>query len=336
MTASQFLIEHGASVLFWIVFLEQAGLPIPALPLLIAAGALVGAGKMSAAAALLIPLVASLPPDLGWYFLGRIKGGKVLGLLCRMSLEPDSCVRSTENLFHQYGARSLLIAKFVPGFSTVAPPLAGIVGMSTVTFVLYDAAGTLIWAGTSAGVGALFSDQLERLAHWFDQAGGLLLAIIVLGLGAFIGYKFYHRQKFLRTLRMAKITVDELKARMDAGDPITILDVRHPITLELDPETIPGALNLLLEEIEFRHHEIPRDQEVVLYCTCPNEVSSARTALLLKKKGIHRVRPLAGGLDAWRERKFPVARWANVTESRTPKAGVEIDRPSADITSREL
>lgn len=336
MTASQFLIEHGASVLFWIVFIEQVGLPIPAMPLLIAAGALVGAGKMSAGTALLIPLVASLPPDLAWYLLGRLKGGKVLGFLCRMSLEPDSCVRSTENLFHQYGARSLLIAKFVPGFSTVAPPLAGIVGMSTVTFVLYDAAGTLIWAGTTAGVGALFSDQLERLGQLFDQAGGLVLAFIVLGLGAFIGYKFHHRRKFLRSLRMAKITVDELKERMDAGDPITILDVRHPISMELDPETIPGALNMLLEEIEYRHHEIPRDQEVVLYCTCPNEVSSARTALLLKKKGIHRVRPLVGGLNAWRERRFPVGRWANVTESRSSKAASGIDGPSADITSRDL
>jgi rhodanese-related sulfurtransferase len=248
-----------------------------------------------------------------WYYLGRVKGGRVLGFLCRLSLEPDSCVRSTENLIHQYGARSLLIAKFVPGFSTVAPPLAGIIGMSAGTFLLYDAAGALIWAAASAGIGALFSNQLEQLFQLFDHAGGLLLAIVSLGLTGFIGYKFYHRQKFLRGLRMAKITVDELKHRLDAGDPITVVDVRHPISLELDPDTIPGALNLLMEEIDRRHHEIPRDRDVVLYCTCPNEVSSARTALLLKKKGIHRVRPLVGGLDAWRERKFPVERWANTS-----------------------
>jgi membrane protein DedA with SNARE-associated domain/rhodanese-related sulfurtransferase len=316
MNASQFLIDHGASVLFWVVFVEQVGLPIPAIPLMIAAGALVGAGKMSAATAVLIPVVASLPPDMAWYYLGRFKGGKVLGFLCRMSLEPDSCVRSTENLFHQYGARSLLVAKFVPGFSTVAPPLAGIIGMSAMTFLLYDAVGALIWSGASAGVGALFSPQLEQLARLFDQASGLLLAIIALGLAGFIGYKFYHRQKFLRDLRMAKISVDELKQRLDAGDPVTVIDVRHPISLELDPETIPGAVNLLLEEIDHRHHEIPRDRDIVLYCTCPNEVSSARTALLLKRKGIHRVRPLEGGLDAWRERKFPVGRWANATAGK--------------------
>jgi len=227
-----------------------------------------------------------------------------------MSLEPDSCVRSTENLFHQHGPRALLVAKFIPGFSTVAPPLAGIVGMSAAAFLFYDAVGALIWAGVSAGVGALFANQLEQWARLFDQAGGLLVVVIAVSLVGFIGYKFYHRRKFLRDLRMAKISVDELKQRLDAGDPITVVDVRHPIALELDPETIPGALNMLLEEIDHRHHEIPRDREIVLYCSCPNEVSSARTALLLKKKGIHRVRPLEGGLDAWRGRKFPVERRA--------------------------
>ncbi len=312
MNTFDFLAEHGASVLFWVVFVEQIGLPLPALPLLVAAGALVGAGKMSLAAALLLPIAASLPPDLAWYYLGRHKGGKVLGFLCRLSLEPDSCVRDTENVFHRNGPRGLLLAKFIPGFSTVAPPLAGIVGMPAATFVLYDLGGTLIWAAVSAGIGALFSNQLEQLIGLFDQAGGLMLVIILLGLAGFIAYKFFHRQKFLRHLRMAKISADELKQRMDAGDAISVVDVRHPLALDLDPEGIPGAINFTLEEIEHRHHEIPRDRDIVLYCTCPNEVSSARTAFLLKKKGIHRVRPLEGGLDAWRERKYPVTRRVNI------------------------
>jgi membrane protein DedA with SNARE-associated domain/rhodanese-related sulfurtransferase len=315
MNALQFLIDHGVSILFLVVLVEQAGLPIPAIPLLIAAGALVGAGKMSVVTALLIPIAASLPPDLAWYYLGRVKGGRVLGFLCRMSLEPDSCVRDTQNLFHRNGPRALLLAKFIPGFSTVAPPLAGIVGMSAPTFLIYDTAGTLIWAGLCVGVGALFTNQLEQLALLFDQTGSWLLAIIAVGLAGFIGYKYFHRQKFLRDLRMAKITVDELKQRMDAGEPVTVVDVRHPLALELDPETIPGAMNFMIEEIEHRHQEIPRDRDIVLYCTCPNEVSSARTALLLKKKGIHRVRPLEGGLDAWRERKFPIERRAKTVSS---------------------
>ena len=319
MITFQFLTDHGAGVLFWVIFVEQIGFPIPAIPLLIAAGALVGAGKMSVAAALLVPVAASLPPDVAWYYLGRYKGGKVLGFLCRLSLEPDSCVRDTENLFHRNGPRALLLAKFIPGFSTVAPPLAGIVGMSAFTFILYDVAGTLIWAGVSAGVGALFSNQLEQLISLFDQGGGLLLTLLLVGLAGFIGYKFYHRQTFLRHLRMSKISVEELKRRLDAGEAISVVDVRHPLSLQLDPDTIPGAINFTLEEIEHRHHEIPRDRDIVLYCTCPNEVSSARTAFLLKKKGIHRVRPLEGGLDAWRERKYPVERRNNLASSAIKK-----------------
>ncbi|HNA87524.1 MAG TPA: VTT domain-containing protein [Nitrospira sp.] len=312
MHTFDFLAEHGASVLFWVIFVEQIGFPLPALPLLVAAGALVATGNMSLATALLVPVAASLPPDLAWYYLGRQKGGKVLGFLCRLSLEPDSCVRDTENVFHRNGPRALLLAKFVPGFSTVAPPLAGIVGMPATTFILYDLGGTLIWAAVSAGVGALFSNQLEQLIGLFDQAGGLMLVILLLGLAGFVGYKFYHRQKFLRHLRMAKISVDELKRRLDAGESISVVDVRHPLALDLDPESIPGAINFTLEDIEHRHHEIPRDRDIVLYCSCPNEVSSARTAFLLKKKGIHRVRPLEGGLDAWRERQFPVERRVNI------------------------
>jgi len=312
MNTFQFLADHGASVLFWVIFIEQIGFPIPAIPLLIAAGALVAGGNMSLATALLVPVAAALPPDLAWYYLGRYKGGKVLGFLCLLSLEPDSCVRDTENMFHRYGPRGLLLAKFIPGFNTVAPPLAGIVGMAAATFVLYDIGGTLIWAAVSAGVGALFSNQLEQLIGLFDQAGGMMLVILLLGLVGFVSYKFYHRQKFLRHLRMAKISVDELKRRMDAGEAISVVDVRHPLALDLDPESIPGAINFTLEEIEHRHHEIPRDRDIVLYCSCPNEVSSARTAFLLKKKGIHRVRPLEGGLDAWRERQFPVERRVNI------------------------
>jgi len=311
MNVLQFLAEHGASVLFWVVFVEQCGFPIPSIPVLIAAGALVGAGKMTVATALLVPVAAALPPNLAWYYLGRFKGGKVLGFLCRLSLEPDSCVRDTQHLFHRNGPRALLIAKFIPGLSTVAPPLAGIVGMTAATFIVYDVGGALIWAGVSAGVGALFSNQLEQLAGLAGQAGGLLFLTLVGAVAGLLGYKVYLRQNFFRHLRMAKISVDELKRRLDAGDAITVVDVRHPLTLELDPDSIPGAINFNLEEIEHRHLEIPRDRDIVLYCSCPNEVSSARTAFLLKQKGIDRVRPLEGGLDAWRERKFPVERRGN-------------------------
>ena len=303
---SQFLAEHGGTVLFWGVFIEQIGAPIPALPLLVAAGALAGQGYMSVTGALTLPVIASLLADSAWYYLGRYRGGKVLGWLCKISLEPDSCVRRMENLFFRHGIRSLLVAKFVPGLSTVAPPLAGIFGMGLGAFLLYDGLGAILWAASGTALGYLFSAQLDRLLGGLARTGGLLLALIGGGLTVYVGYKFARRRWFMRQLRMARITVDELKDRMDAGDPLAIIDVRHRLDLDADAHVIPGALHIMLEEIGHRHHEIPRDRDVVLYCACPNEVSSARTALALMKNGIHRVRPLEGGIDAWKARRYPL------------------------------
>ncbi len=303
---TQFLIRHGGQVVFWVIFAEQMGLPVPGIPVLIAAGALAGTGKMSLASALGLPVVASLGADYLWFYLGRNRGGSVLSWLCRISLEPDSCVRQTENLFQRHGIRSLLIAKFVPGLSTVTPPLAGMFGMSASRFLLYDGTGAFLWAGTSVGLGYLFSNQLEQMAKLLANTGTLLLIVLVGALAAFIGYKYVQRQRYLRELRMARISVDELKRMMDSGEDLTIVDLRHPLDLQANPHVIPGARHMPMEEIEHRHHEIPRDRDIVLYCACPNEVTSARSALLLKKNGIHRVRPLAGGIEAWRDRNFPL------------------------------
>jgi len=168
MNTLQFLVDYGAWVLFAVVFLEQAGLPLPALPLLVTAGALVGADKMNVGVAVLAPLVAAVLPDLCWYYLGRVKGGRVLGLLCKISLEPDSCVRSSEDMFRRHGKSTLLIAKFVPCLSTIAPPLAGIIGMGILPFIFYDLAGTFLWLIVSEGMGALFSNQLESILVVFD------------------------------------------------------------------------------------------------------------------------------------------------------------------------
>jgi membrane protein DedA with SNARE-associated domain/rhodanese-related sulfurtransferase len=308
MNSLQFLVDYGAWVLFAVVFLEQAGLPLPALPLLVAAGALVGADKMNVGAAVLAPLVATILPDLFWYYLGRVKGGRVLGLLCKISLEPDSCVRSSEDLFRRHGKSTLLIAKFVPGLSTIAPPLAGITGMTLPAFLIYDTAGAFLLIMVSEGVGALFSNQLESVMAVFDRVGGWVLLIALIGIAGFVAYKFYRRQQVLREHRMAKISADELKDMMDGGQQVIVVDVRNSLSRETDPEAIPGAIHLLFEEIEHRHDELPKNQEIVLYCTCPNDISSARTALKLKRQGVQRVRPLEGGLDAWRERRFPTER----------------------------
>lgn len=312
----QFLAEHKEAVLFWTVLFEQIGLPIPAIPLLVAAGALVGQGKMSLAAALLLPVAASLPADIFWFWLGRVRGGRVLGWLCRISLEPDSCVRKTENLFFLHGTRSLLVAKFVPGLSTVAPPMAGIFGMGLVKFLVYDVAGALIWAGLCVGLGHLFSDQLDRVVTGLADLGSRAVLLLLGALLVYVAYKFLQRRRFLWQLRMAKMSVDELKARLDAGELLTVIDVRHARDVQADPDMIPGAIHMALEDIDGRYHEIPKDREIILYCACPNEVSSARTALKLKRNGIHQVRPLEGGIDAWRQRKYPLVRHPGSSHGR--------------------
>ncbi len=262
-----FLLRHGYTVLFIAVLLEQIGLPLPAVPLLLAAGALAGAGQFSIAAAALVAVSASLLSDLVWYELGRRRGHSVLNLICRISLEPDSCIRRTENVFARHGARALLFAKFVPGLNTAAPPLAGLFQMRLMRFVAYTIAGALFWAGAFMGAGYLFSAQLERLATHALRLGTGLLVLLIGGLVAYIAWKYVERQLFLRQLRIARITPEELKQKLDAGEDIVIVDLRHSLEFEAGAETLPGALRLVPDELDRRHQEIPRDREVILYCT---------------------------------------------------------------------
>jgi membrane protein DedA with SNARE-associated domain len=262
--AADFLIRHGYAVLFGWVLLEQMGLPIPAAPLLIAAGALARAGKMNLTFALALALIAVILADLFWYSLGRYRGGRILKLLCRISLEPDSCVRRTENLFVRHGVHSLLVAKFVPGLNTAAPSLAGIFRMPVRRFMIFDSLGALLWVGSVTSLGLIFSDQLEQIAlHW----SGWLVAVLAGSLAAYVLWKFIQRRRFIRRLRIARITPKELMDKLRAGETISIVDLRQPMDIEAFPQMIPGALRIAMEEIEERHAEIPRDRDVVLYCS---------------------------------------------------------------------
>jgi membrane protein DedA with SNARE-associated domain len=263
----EFLVRHGYAVVFGFVLAEQIGLPIPAIPVLLAAGALAGAGKLNLVVALVVATLASLLADIVWYLIGRLRGARVLNLLCRISLEPDSCVRRTENIFVRHGARSLLVAKFVPGFSTVAPPLAGIIGMGLVRFAVFTGLGGALWAGAFIGLGFVFSNQLEEVAAIAEQLGTRVLVLGVAALAAYIGWKWVARQRFLRRIRIARISPEDLKAKLDAGEAMVLVDVRAALDFEAEPSVIPGALHLTTEELEARHHEIPRDREIVLYCT---------------------------------------------------------------------
>lgn len=263
----EFLVRHGYLLLLVWVFLEQAGVPAPSIPLMLAAGALAGMGSMSFGGSLVLCIVAAVAADTIWYYLGRTQGIKVLQWLCKISLEPDSCVRRTEGLFEKQGARSLIFAKFIPGLNAVATPLAGIFRMRLRKFLLFDALGALLWAGAYLTLGYLFSGQIEKIAQNAAALGGWLVVVLALGLAGYIFYKFAARQKFLRDLRISRISVDELKDKMDAGEQLAIFDLRHSLDFEADPETIPGALHMDAKDLGESPELLQENREIILYCT---------------------------------------------------------------------
>lgn len=263
----QFLIRHGYTVLFFWILFEQLGLPIPAAPLLIAAGALAGVGQLNLALVFGVSVVASLLSDHFWYQIGRCRGSKVLSLLCRISLDPDSCVRKTKEIFTRHGARSLLVAKFIPGMTAVAPPLAGIFHMRPLRFLLFNGLGAFFWVGVFTGVGYLFSQQIEYLAANTTGMGPWIGLVVPGCLAAYIAWKYIQRQRFLHHLAIARITPEEVKQRLDAGETLLILDMRNGLEFEAEPYTIPGAFHLSIEQLDRDHYKIPRDRDIVLYCT---------------------------------------------------------------------
>lgn len=261
------LVRHGYAVLFAWVLAEQLGVPLPAVPVLMAAGVMAATGRLSLTLILAVCALGSLISDTAWYWMGRAGGTRVLGWLCRISLEPDSCVRRTQNVFGKHGARSLLIAKFIPGFNTVAPPLAGIIHMPLLRFMVFTGLGGVIWAGAFVGLGWLFSSQLELAASYAQRLGSWALVLLTAAFAGYILWKFIARQRFLRRIRIARITPQELKAKLDSGEKILLVDLRQRVDFQTEPSIIPGALHLTTEDLEARHHEIPREQEIVLYCT---------------------------------------------------------------------
>jgi membrane protein DedA with SNARE-associated domain len=263
----QFLVRHGYLVLFVSVLAQQLGLPLPSTPFVIAAGALARSGQLSLPAALLVACSAAMLADSAWFEVGRWRGIRVLQFLCRVSLEPDYCVRRTENTFARHGAKTLVFAKFVPGVSAVTTPLAGANGLPLPRFLLFDGLGVLLWIGAFELLGYLFGDQLETVVAYAARFGGLLAALLVGGLAAYVAWKYAQRRRFLRSLRVARITPEELKAELDGGADLLIVDLRHALDHEAEPRTLPGALRLPAEELEERGSEIPRGRTLILFCT---------------------------------------------------------------------
>ncbi|HMK86233.1 MAG TPA: rhodanese-like domain-containing protein, partial [Steroidobacteraceae bacterium] len=205
----------------------------------------------------------------------------------------------TQGRFERWGIGSLLIAKFVPGLAIIAPPLAGALRIGWVRFLALSTGAAMLWVGVGLAAGRLFEPQIEAVLVEMDRFGTVAAALIGAALALYIGYKWWERARFLKVLRMARISPTELYELMQAGAEPIVVDVRSPTARSLEPRRIPGALHVPLSEVDRHLSHLPRDREIILYCTCPNEASAARVARILANHGFKSVRPLHGGLDAW-------------------------------------
>ena len=261
------LAQHGLTLVFANVLIAQLGLPLPALPMLVVAGALVSDGTLRIAPLALVVMIASLLGDTPWYYAGRRYGYRVLRTLCRISMEPDSCVKQTENIFGRWGPPSLLLAKYIPGFSTVAPPLAGTMGLAFPRFLLYSAAAALLWAAVPVAAGYFFRHQVQWVLDWLESMGTGALAVIAAIVLGYAVTKAIERYLLIRFLRMVRISDTELRALIDAGRTPMIFDVRSSLAREAEPRVIPGAVSVDLDSVESMLERVPPQTEVVVYCS---------------------------------------------------------------------
>ena len=301
------IAHYGVGIVICNVLLDQIGLPVPAVPTLVVAGAIAASGQMPFASVLFGSIAACLAADCAWYWVGERYGIRVLKTLCKISLEPDSCVSQTQSRFESWGVNSLVIAKFIPGLAIIAPPMAGALRIGWLRFLFLSSCSALLWVGSGLLAGVLFRTQIERLLEHVSEIGSTAAAVVFIALLAYIAYKWWERRRFYRLLRMARISVADLYTLIEAGAEPVIVDVRSMTARELEPRWIPGALHVPLPEVAHRLKDLPRDREIILYCTCPSEASAARVAKILMNHGFKRVRPLFGGLDAWIAAGHPVA-----------------------------
>jgi membrane protein DedA with SNARE-associated domain/rhodanese-related sulfurtransferase len=293
------LSQYGLAIVAFNVLLNQIGLPVPVVPTLVLAGAIASSGQQPLGPVFFAAVAACLLADSGWYWIGQKYGIRVLKTLCRISLEPDSCVNETQSQFDRWGVNSLVIAKFVPGWATIAPPLAGAMRIGWPRFISLSTLAAMLWVGVGLLAGALFKTQIALLLIHLDRIGGIAFLGVLVLLSAYVAFKWWERSRFYKMLRMARISVAELHALIQGGEAPLIIDVRSPTARALEPHWIPGALHISLPDVDVHLKDLPRDRDIILYCTCPSEASAARVAKMLMNHGFKRVRPLHGGLDAW-------------------------------------
>jgi membrane protein DedA with SNARE-associated domain len=261
------LRQYGYSLIFVTVLAENLGLPVPSYALVLVAAALAMDLHLRLGGVLLVCALGALSGDTLWYILGRRRGRRILRTLCSVSLNPDSCVSRTENLFARHGLKSLLVAKFLPGLNTVAPPLAGMLRMSPLRFLLFDLAGIALWAGSALGLGLAFRSQVEWLLEWLAAFGHAGVLIVAMALAGWLLLKWIERWRFYRFLERSRISAPELKELLAQGDAVTVVDLRSDLTYRADGLKIPGAIHIPPAEFPARFGEIPTDRPVVMYCT---------------------------------------------------------------------
>jgi membrane protein DedA with SNARE-associated domain/rhodanese-related sulfurtransferase len=299
------LLHYGYALLFLAVLGQQCGVPVPADPFMIGMGSLAGDGHFYMGTAIAIAWTGAMAGDLLWFGVGRVWGSRALALLCRISIEPDSCVASTHSRFARNGPRSLLVSKFVPGLSAVATPVAGMIRMPLVQFLLWDGLGALLWVSFYLTLGFIFRRRLEELADYFEGASRSFAVVLVSAIVAYIGFKVYRRRRFLRNVAAATVEPREIRDQLKDGRELFIVDLRSPWEIEGEPVALPGAVMRPPDELIPRHAELPLDRDIILYCSCPNEGASGKATLQLRKLGYLNAKALSGGLSAWVKLGFP-------------------------------
>ncbi|NYT55354.1 VTT domain-containing protein [Eoetvoesia caeni] len=298
--------EHGLWAVFAGVFIEQVGAPIPALPFLLVAGMDAIDNSLYGVMALVVASVASMLADLLWFLAGRRHGRRMLSLLCKIAISPDSCVRQSELSFAKHGVATLVISKFVPGISTLAPPMAGAMGMSTTSFVIFNLAGSVLWAGCGLMLGILFHEQIQNVLIYLDNLGGSALVVIGALLGLYIGFRVWRRLRLSRLKsRLSLVQPAELAQMLENNTPMFLLDVRQGGAEGGLVDRIQGARNIDLGLLA-KHASLPEwkdETDVIVYCACPNDASAVKAAYVLRRRGI-KARVLNGGMDGWIQSGF--------------------------------
>jgi membrane protein DedA with SNARE-associated domain/rhodanese-related sulfurtransferase len=290
-------------VAFLGVFAGAIGLPVPAMPTLIVVGStlVLARDPILILATFAAALAGAFAGDTAWFLTGRRYGYRVLDSLCRISLSPDTCVRRASGFFEKRGVKLLLVSRFIPGLSLVAIPIAGAGDTRFSRFTVYDLVGAALWISVGLSVGMLFYRQIDAVLALLKQFGVGLVTLAAITLVVWITFRYIRRTLLIARLRKSRISVDEL-AILLANDPgALIVDVRSMSNRRDDPFVIPGSQLFDLSTASADLATLPRDTSVVIYCSCPNEVSAAKVAERLSKLGFANVRPLTGGITAWRD-----------------------------------